>query len=63
LSTLPDQLTAVGVTRLQNGLGAVHALSHALGGSQSRVFITARSNAILLPPVLRFNAGDVGDNT
>lgn len=45
----------------QKGLGAVHALSHALGGLKSPSLHHGTLNAILLPPVLRFNAGAVGD--
>ncbi|WP_191061378.1 iron-containing alcohol dehydrogenase [Geminicoccus harenae] len=45
----------------QKGLGAVHALSHALGGLKSPVLHHGTLNALLLPPVLRFNAGHVGD--
>ena len=40
----------------QKGLGAVHALSHALGGLKSPSLHHGTLNAILLPPVLRFNA-------
>ena len=45
----------------QKGLGAVHALSHALGGLKAPSLHHGTLNAILLPPVLRFNAGSVGD--
>jgi 4-hydroxybutyrate dehydrogenase len=45
----------------QKGLGAVHALSHALGGLRQPSLHHGTLNAILLPPVLRFNAGHVGD--
>jgi alcohol dehydrogenase class IV len=45
----------------QKGLGAVHALSHALGGLKSPSLHHGTLNAILLPPVIRFNAGHVGD--
>jgi alcohol dehydrogenase class IV len=45
----------------QKGLGAVHALSHALGGLREPSLHHGTLNAILLPPVLRFNAGHVGD--
>lgn len=40
----------------QKGLGAVHALSHALGGLKEPRLHHGTLNAILLPPVLRFNA-------
>ncbi|GAB4175663.1 MAG: iron-containing alcohol dehydrogenase [Thalassobaculales bacterium] len=45
----------------QKGLGAVHALSHALGALKDPVLHHGTLNAVLLPPVLRFNAGHVGD--
>ncbi len=40
----------------QKGLGAVHALSHALGGLKSLKLHHGMLNAILMPPVLRWNA-------
>ncbi len=40
----------------QKGLGAVHALSHALGGSRDPVLHHGTLNAVLLPAVLSFNA-------
>ena len=43
----------------QKGLGAVHGLSHALGASKDPVLHHGTLNAVLLPPVLRFNAGAV----
>ncbi len=45
----------------QKGLGAVHSLSHALGGLSEPHLHHGTLNAILLPPVLRFNAGVLGD--
>jgi 4-hydroxybutyrate dehydrogenase len=39
----------------QKGLGAVHALSHALGGLKSPSLHHGTLNAILMPPILRFN--------
>ncbi|TKT74761.1 iron-containing alcohol dehydrogenase [Aquamicrobium sp. LC103] len=39
----------------QKGLGAVHALSHALGGLKSLKLHHGMLNAILMPPVLRCN--------
>ena len=45
----------------QKGLGAVHALSHALGGLKSHPLHHGTLNAILLPGVVRFNTGHVGD--
>ena len=40
----------------QKGLGAVHGLSHALGGLKQPVLHHGTLNAVLLPAVLRFNA-------
>ena len=45
----------------QKGLGAVHALSHALGGLPGHKLHHGTLNALLMPGVLRFNAGHVGD--
>ncbi|MCG6116069.1 MAG: iron-containing alcohol dehydrogenase [Mesorhizobium sp.] len=45
----------------QKGLGAVHALSHALGGIKSLKLHHGTLNAILMPPVLRWNAIAVPD--
>ena len=45
----------------QKGLGAVHALSHALGGLKSPRLHHGTLNAILMPTVVRFNASAVGD--
>ena len=45
----------------QKGLGAVHALSHALGGLKQPLLHHGTLNAILMPPVVRFNADSVGD--
>ncbi len=45
----------------QKGLGAVHALSHALGGLKQPTLHHGTLNAILMPTVVRFNAGHVGD--
>lgn len=42
----------------QKGLGAVHALSHALGGLKELKLHHGTLNAILMPPVLRENASD-----
>ena len=39
----------------QKGLGAVHALSHALGGLKEARLHHGTLNAILMPPVLRWN--------
>lgn len=45
----------------QKGLGAVHSMSHPLGGLQFPVLHHGTLNAVILPAVLRFNAGHVGD--
>jgi alcohol dehydrogenase class IV len=45
----------------QKGLGAVHSLSHALGGLSHLKLHHGTLNAILMPPVIRFNADHVGD--
>ncbi len=45
----------------QKGLGAVHALSHALGGLKSPSLHHGTLNAILLPPVIRFNTPAAGE--
>lgn len=45
----------------QKGLGAVHAMSHPLGGLQEPILHHGTLNAVILPAVLRFNAGHVGD--
>src|SRR5690606_20798517 len=39
----------------QKGLGAVHSMSHALGGLQEPRLHHGTLNAVLLPAVLRFN--------
>jgi alcohol dehydrogenase class IV len=44
----------------QKGLGAVHSLSHALGGLKDLKLHHGTLNAILMPPVVRFNAGVAG---
>jgi hypothetical protein len=49
-----------GAMAFQKGLGAVHALSHPLGALPQRPH-HGTLNAVLLPEVLRFNAGHVGD--
>ena len=45
----------------QKGLGAVHALSHALGGLPDLKLHHGTLNAILMPGVVRFNSSHVGD--
>lgn len=51
----------MGAMAFQKGLGAVHAMSHALGGLKVAKLHHGALNAVLLPAVLRFNAGHVGD--
>lgn len=41
----------------QKGLGAIHGLSHALGGYKGASLHHGLLNAVLLPPVLRLNEG------
>lgn len=48
-----------GALAFQKGLGAVHALSHALGALPARPH-HGTLNALLLPPVVRFNAPAIG---
>ena len=50
-----------GAMAFQKGLGAVHALSHPLGALHDLKLHHGTLNAVLLPPVLRFNAPNVGD--
>jgi 4-hydroxybutyrate dehydrogenase len=45
----------------QKGLGAVHALSHPLGALTEPMLHHGTVNAVILPAVLRFNVGHVGD--
>src|SRR3954462_644420 len=45
----------------QKGLGAGPGLSQALGSLKEPALHHGTLNAVLLPPVLRFNAGHVGD--
>lgn len=44
----------------QKGLGAVHAMSHPLGGLKDLGLHHGTLNAVILPAVLRFNEGHVG---
>lgn len=46
----------MGAMAFQKGLGAVHALSHTLGGLKDVHLHHGTLNAVLLPAVLRFNA-------
>ncbi|SMF07107.1 Alcohol dehydrogenase, class IV [Tistlia consotensis] len=50
----------MGGMTFQKGLGAVHAMSHPLGGLESPRLHHGTLNAVILPAVLRFNAGHVG---
>lgn len=45
----------------QKGLGAVHSMSHPLGGLKEPVLHHGTLNAVILPAVLRYNTGHVGD--
>lgn len=45
----------------QKGLGAVHALSHPLGAIKEPALHHGMLNGVLLPHVLAFNAGHVGE--
>jgi 4-hydroxybutyrate dehydrogenase len=51
-----------GALAFQKGLGAVHALSHALG-ALARPAAPRHAERLLLPPVLRFNAPAIGGVT
>jgi len=50
----------MGGLSFQKGLGAVHSLSHALGGLKDVSLHHGTLNAILMPIVLRFNAPEIG---
>lgn len=45
-----------GALAFQKGLGAVHSTSHALGGLREPVLHHGTLNAVMMAPVLRFNA-------
>jgi alcohol dehydrogenase class IV len=45
-----------GAMAFQKGLGAVHSTSHALGGLAAHRLHHGTLNAVMMPPVLRFNA-------
>jgi hypothetical protein len=49
-----------GAMAFQKGLGAVHALSHPLGALPGAPLHHGTLNAVLLPPVLRFNREAIG---
>ncbi|MCW8835451.1 MAG: iron-containing alcohol dehydrogenase [Rhodospirillales bacterium] len=50
-----------GAMAFQKGLGAVHALSHPLGSLTDPILHHGTLNAVLLPPVLRFNRDAIGE--
>nr|CDQ32784.1 1,3-propanediol dehydrogenase [Virgibacillus halodenitrificans] len=50
-----------GALAFQKGLGAVHSLSHALGGFHDLKLHHGTLNALLMPIVLRFNQDHCGD--
>jgi alcohol dehydrogenase class IV len=49
-----------GALAFQKGLGAVHSMSHPLGGVQGLALHHGTLNAVVLPAVLRFNEGHAG---
>lgn len=51
----------MGGLSFQKGLGAVHSLSHALGGLKDVSLHHGTLNAVLMPIVVRFNAPQIGD--
>jgi 4-hydroxybutyrate dehydrogenase len=51
----------MGGLTFQKGLGAVHSLSHALGGLKDLKLHHGTLNAILMPWVIRFNAPVIGE--
>ena len=51
----------MGGLSFQKGLGAVHSLSHALGGLKDVSLHHGTLNAVLMPIVVRFNASQIGD--
>ena len=50
-----------GAMAFQKGLGAVHALTHPLGAIRQLNLHHGTLNAVLMPAVLRFNHGVIGD--
>jgi 4-hydroxybutyrate dehydrogenase len=50
-----------GALAFQKGLGAVHSMSHPLGGVKGLSLHHGTLNAVVLPAVLRFNEGHAGD--
>ena len=53
--------STMGAMAFQKGLGAVHAMSHPLGGLQDLKLHHGTLNAVVMPAVLRFNADHTGD--
>ena len=51
----------MGALAFQKGLGAVHSLSHALGGLKEPTLHHGTLNAILMPIVVRFNMPVLGE--
>jgi len=51
----------MGAMAFQKGLGAVHAISHPLGGLREPRLHHGTLNAVVMPAVLRFNKDHVGD--
>jgi 4-hydroxybutyrate dehydrogenase len=51
----------MGAMAFQKGLGAIHAISHPLGGLQDPRLHHGTLNAVVMPAVLRYNASHVGD--
>lgn len=50
-----------GALAFSKGLGAVHSMSHALGADQHLRLHHGTLNGVILPTILRFNHGHVGD--
>ena len=50
-----------GAMAFSKGLGAVHSMSHAVGADQELRLHHGTLNGVILPTILRFNKGHVGD--
>ena len=50
-----------GAMAFTKGLGAVHSMSHACGGKQDLKLHHGTLNGVILPTILRFNHGHVGE--
>ena len=50
-----------GALAFSKGLGAVHSMSHALGADKNLKLHHGTLNGVILPTILRFNYGHVGD--